>query len=154
MAETPTADSTPLLHLYLKDRDVPCPSCGYNLRDLATVNCPECGEHLVLRVNVAEPRQAAAIAGLITLMLGAGMNGMLLLYAAAMIVWNSMPGMWLNRFVLVNAGGFVVLGTAVFLWVKFWSHIRRIEAYRRWLLVFACALAALSDLIIFIKFID
>jgi hypothetical protein len=28
---------------YLARRDVPCPSCGYNLRGLRTGACPECG---------------------------------------------------------------------------------------------------------------
>jgi hypothetical protein len=28
---------------YLARRDVPCPSCGYNLRGLAEGTCPECG---------------------------------------------------------------------------------------------------------------
>lgn len=36
---------------YLADRDVPCPSCGYNLRNLAASNCPECGEPLEVRLT-------------------------------------------------------------------------------------------------------
>ncbi|MBX3315521.1 MAG: hypothetical protein KF902_01510 [Phycisphaeraceae bacterium] len=34
------------LATYLADRDVRCPSCGYNLRNLASSNCPQCGTSL------------------------------------------------------------------------------------------------------------
>ncbi len=33
---------------YLAQRDTPCPLCKYNLRDLATTECPECSEPLLL----------------------------------------------------------------------------------------------------------
>jgi rubrerythrin len=31
-----------LLAQYLKERDVPCPGCGYNLQGITTEKCPEC----------------------------------------------------------------------------------------------------------------
>lgn len=31
---------------YLRDRDVPCPSCGFNLRDHRDMTCPRCGLRL------------------------------------------------------------------------------------------------------------
>lgn len=40
---------------FLTERDVPCPACGYNLRGLASGNCPECRQPLVLSVALAEP---------------------------------------------------------------------------------------------------
>jgi hypothetical protein len=40
---------------YLRDRDEACPVCLYNLRDLQTDRCPECGMFLVLRVVAVEP---------------------------------------------------------------------------------------------------
>lgn len=36
---------------YLKGRSAPCPRCGYNLRDIPSAKCPECGEPLVLKVG-------------------------------------------------------------------------------------------------------
>ena len=60
------------LRAFLAGRDVECPGCGYNLRDLGGSRCPECGDELVLRVGLAEPRQGALIAGLIGLAAGAG----------------------------------------------------------------------------------
>ncbi len=41
---------------FLKGRDTPCPGCGYNLRDLRGVACPECGEELsVERIRYHRP---------------------------------------------------------------------------------------------------
>jgi hypothetical protein len=36
----------------LRDREVECPRCGYNLANLTRPVCPECRESLVLRVGV------------------------------------------------------------------------------------------------------
>jgi hypothetical protein len=33
---------------YLASRDVPCPDCAYNLRDLVFPRCPECGLQITL----------------------------------------------------------------------------------------------------------
>lgn len=40
---------------YLQGRDVPCPACGYNLRDLGGARCPECGRDLKPSVGTVEP---------------------------------------------------------------------------------------------------
>ncbi|MCH8165569.1 MAG: hypothetical protein IH889_08165 [Planctomycetes bacterium] len=40
-----------LLKALLAERDLPCPVCGYNLRAIASTNCPECGAKLDLRVG-------------------------------------------------------------------------------------------------------
>ena len=70
------------LTTFLAGRNAACPGCGYNLRDLQGTRRPECGDILVLRVGLVEPKQAAPIAGLIGLAAGAGLNGLLLLYIA------------------------------------------------------------------------
>ncbi len=54
-AEAVSADDQRLLE-FVQARDVPCPRCGYNLRDLAEAKCPECAERLELRVGAATPR--------------------------------------------------------------------------------------------------
>lgn len=41
-----------LLTHYLAGRDVPCPTCGYNLRDLRGDQCPECGHSLEVTIRV------------------------------------------------------------------------------------------------------
>jgi len=43
------------LALFLTGRDIDCPGCGYNLRDLGTEHCPECRHRLVLTVSLADP---------------------------------------------------------------------------------------------------
>ena len=37
--------SLPALH---HDRDIPCPNCRYNLRNLTSANCPECGQEITI----------------------------------------------------------------------------------------------------------
>lgn len=49
-------DVARLLSTFLHGRDVPCPLCGYNLRDLTRPECPECRHELQLTVGVTRPR--------------------------------------------------------------------------------------------------
>jgi len=39
---------------FLQDRDVNCPLCNYNLRNLSTPKCPECAEDLILKVGTRQ----------------------------------------------------------------------------------------------------
>lgn len=52
----PLAMDEAFLLSYLRDRDVMCPRCGYNLRDAHSAQCVECGAPIVLSVRDAEPR--------------------------------------------------------------------------------------------------
>ncbi|MCH8343570.1 MAG: hypothetical protein IH983_06245 [Planctomycetes bacterium] len=60
-----------LLKALLAERDLPCPVCGYNLRAIASSNCPECGAKLDLRVGSTDlqlgPWLAALFAGALPL---------------------------------------------------------------------------------------
>ncbi len=48
----PTEDrASAMLVTFLRERDVPCPRCSYNLRNLTKPICPECQEPLVLKVG-------------------------------------------------------------------------------------------------------
>ncbi len=47
---SPSSDERTLLASYLRDRDVPCPGCGYNLRGITTDRCPECSRAIALHV--------------------------------------------------------------------------------------------------------
>ena len=47
----PAGEGGELLLRFLDGRSVPCPKCGYDLRDLTRPVCPECGEELVLTVG-------------------------------------------------------------------------------------------------------
>lgn len=50
------SESVDLLLEFLRERDVPCPACGYNLRNLTRSQCPECRKELVLAVGLTKPR--------------------------------------------------------------------------------------------------
>ena len=146
-------DEAAMLRLFLTGRDVPCPQCDYNLRDLTGTRCPECGEELALRLQLGEPRQAAPIAGLVLLSAGAGLNGLLLIYLAAeLILYDRGGGGW-YRFAVLNGIGFAALGLCTVVWLKLWRKVRRLDAMQRWLAVAACGLATAVDLVCFIKFI-
>lgn len=41
---------------FLAGRSAPCPRCGYDLRDIKTAKCPECGEPLVLKIGSPRAR--------------------------------------------------------------------------------------------------
>ena len=78
----------PLLGEFLRGRDVPCPLCGYNLRDLTTPRCPECGRELRLSVGLVEPFLRAWIAATVASCACAGL-GVLFLY---IVVREGFPG--------------------------------------------------------------
>ena len=72
-----------LLQTFLHDRDVSCPNCAYNLRDLTSDRCPECGQQITLGVQLARPRLAQFIAGIAPLAMTVGFY--VLLFAMATI---------------------------------------------------------------------
>ena len=55
MADTQESDPGRLVE-FLQDRDVTCPLCGYNLRNLTESVCPECRHTLRLTVGVHHVR--------------------------------------------------------------------------------------------------
>jgi hypothetical protein len=98
------------------DRDEPCPACRYNLRLLRTDQCPECGEHLQLRVGLVEPRMRLWIAGLVGLAAGGGFSALLLIYVVIMVTLEGGRGLP-HEFVWVNAAGLLVEGLALTWWL-------------------------------------
>ena len=55
-ASPDTPNDTALLLAFVRERDVECPRCGYNLRNLTQPVCPECHELLILKVGVRKFR--------------------------------------------------------------------------------------------------
>lgn len=87
------------LATYLANRDVPCPSCGYNVRNLATSNCPECGLPLSVRLDIADPRTGQYLACVLALggaaavmMTILGLTIPFIVNAYTMTYWNT--GEW------------------------------------------------------------
>jgi hypothetical protein len=140
-----------LLRRFLAGRDVPCPRCEYNLRDLAGDRCPECGDVLVIRVNMSEPRLGALISGLVGLSAGAGLNGLLMVYGAAIALTRMSYG--LGQFFVCNGLEFVVAGLALWLWLRNWRRIRRLSSVLQWRWAAGCWLLTAANLLCFIVFI-
>jgi hypothetical protein len=59
---------------FLRDRDAECPQCGYNLRNLTSPRCPECGQALQLSVTLVEPYLRAWITLLVAMCAGTGLG--------------------------------------------------------------------------------
>jgi hypothetical protein len=71
---TQTHDNTQPLLEYLRERDVACPLCGYNLRGLSSARCPECGREVQLTVGLTEPFMRAWVVLASATFAGAGIG--------------------------------------------------------------------------------
>jgi hypothetical protein len=149
------APNAPRDHLraFVALRDVPCPSCNYNLRDLTGSLCPECGQHLELRVGLTEPRLGLWIAGLIGLAAGAGFNALLLIYIGLVIFrhgrMRGIPG----AFTVINSTGLIVMGSCLCAWLLFRGRIRRLSVKSRVGLAAAAWFLAILDVAVFEDYI-
>jgi hypothetical protein len=142
------------LRQFLAGRDVPCPMCEYNLRDLEGDRCPECGDQLTLEVNPVEPKQAAVITGLVLLAAGAGFNGLFLVWVAAFVLSKGGRGAVPAQIFYLNIGGFLIEALAIGVWVKQWKRIRRLPTFSRWALsICFCGFLTIADLAVFIKYV-
>jgi len=143
----PTAESE-FLRQFLRGRDIDCPGCGYNLRDLTGERCPECGQDIVLHLQLAEPRQAPLLTGLIGLSAGVGLNGLLVIYYVIVRFWMRF-GTPDPRFMWTILVGLAVHAVALAAWLRMWRRIRRIAAAPRWLFAVACCLLPVVDIVFF-----
>lgn len=144
------ADAAPagLLRAFLAGRDVSCPNCEYNLRDLAGDRCPECGLELALRIQLAEPRLAAFLAGLVGLSAGAGFNALIFLY------WLMITGRrgWRSNFetfIVVDLISLAVMAAATYAWLRSRRRLRTMSPAARWVLVAACWALTVASLLAF-----
>jgi hypothetical protein len=71
---------------FLRERDVFCPLCRYNLRGLTVPRCPECGRDLQLSVGVTEPFLRAWITLAVAACSGAGI-GILFAWLVITVGW-------------------------------------------------------------------
>lgn len=65
-------DADELCRAFLAGRDVPCPACGYNLRNTDVARCPECGGPLELAIATRRPRLGLYSAGVAAIALPLG----------------------------------------------------------------------------------
>lgn len=134
---------------FLRNRDAPCPSCGYNLRDLTATQCPECGAPLRLGLIPAPKHReiSALLAGLWTAF-GVGWFCWMITLVLV-IVEGRMPYIWgepeLTR---VLRGVLLYLMTSVFVapiaqWR--WRSLLRLSLGRRKAIAcVVCGLTAIS----------
>lgn len=150
MSRGTVAAADDMLTEYLAARDVGCPGCGYNLRGLTGRACPECAQALRLVVNLEEPRLGGWIAGMIGTAAGAGFNGLLVLYVAVMIAREGTGGLpWLGMFLGFNAGGVVLHGTLLALWIRKGRRFRRAAPTAKLLLIAGAWALSIADVIAF-----
>lgn len=128
-----------LLKLLLAARDIPCPVCGYNLRAIASTNCPECGAKLDLRVGSTDlklgPWLTALFAG--TLPLGIISFGLVIGLGAGDPI--------LFAVFFVGALAYIMLLTLVVRNRRaFWKQPRK----RQWWLAVCCAILSVVLLLV------
>jgi hypothetical protein len=139
---------------FLASRDVPCPSCDYNLRGLKGDVCPECSQRLVLRVGLAEPRQRAFVAAVVALAMGTGFQGLLFVYFLIRAALD--PSMFRDdglRFFCLTFVPFAIEGPALLTLIRRRRGFqRRSDRFKGWIVAGAWILT-LVGFVIFTFFI-
>jgi len=109
-------DSNELLVEFLRANDTPCPLCGYNLRQLTTATCPECGRPFQLGVESVSPFFAHYLGFLAPFIIVAGLG---FVFLCLIFAWGP-PGSW---------GIFIIIASRN--WTRFeLSEIIRIGSHR------------------------
>lgn len=115
-ARPPLADPDELLLAFLRGRDVECPRCGYNLRDLPRPECPECREGLLLTVG----RKRIPFGPLVAAVAPGIFSGICAALLVPFMIMGAPPAPW----ILAECFGWFSLGCAIVL-------CRRRERFQR-----------------------
>lgn len=108
----------------VKDRDMECPVCEYNVRNLTSPRCPECGTRLVLRLGLKEAGVKAWVAALVPLLLCAGIGCYIVVMLTLTRAWPSgkmLPVMTCFVLSILPAGG-TLLGRRRFYQCGGWTR--------------------------------
>ncbi len=143
-AEPPPADSDKLLLEYVRDRDAPCPLCGYNLRNLSTPTCPECREALSLAVGFRKLRIGWLLVTVVPGMFSGIAAAMLLIGLITSLFSPSGPAPW--PLWGVDAFGWLSAVSTLVLLKYRYPFLRQPQAFQRvWaVMAWAIHLAALA----------
>ena len=88
--------------MFLTDRDVPCPGCGYNLRGIAQARCPECERAVALCIDgtISLPRERTEAVVLLWFVLLATLAQIGLWFATG-VLFAGLPG-WIVAGTLIT----------------------------------------------------
>ena len=102
---------------FLAGRSVPCPRCGYDLRDIEAAKCPECAEPLVLKIGSPRARFGWLV---IAMAPGcfSGVAAMFVMIPVFVSIWQRLPsGQGAPWPVMVaDAFGFLSAGSVVLMY--------------------------------------
>lgn len=130
---------------FLRDRDVACPLCGYNLRGLYSDRCPECGRGVRLSVLLVEPYLCLWVSIAVGLGASAGI-GVFFAVILSQEGWPPSPLIWV-RVSLAYFLASIPLFVAVLLGRR--GFLRFDRALQRTLAVLSFVLLALGLLMFF-----
>lgn len=134
-APSPDAD---LLREFLRERDVACPNCSYNLRGLELDRCPECAQDIRLQVGLVEPRLVSYLTGLVGLAFGAGFYAIVLVWAGVYLLLYANHGYpSSDEFTMIAVGSLVSIG-CLLAWLRGRARLRRLTAGARAAAAAAC----------------
>jgi hypothetical protein len=106
------------LRAFLDQRDISCPCCSYNLRDLKFERCPECNQPLQLQVGLLHPRLAWFIAGLIGIGMNLGFCALILGWVLFILLFKRRSGIPPRSDLVPLALGTVAAALVLWLWVR------------------------------------
>ena len=115
-----------LLLEYLEANEPPCPVCGYNLRQLTTSTCPECGRQFTLEVGSASPYFGQYLAFLAPFIATTAIG---ILLACLIFLWGP-PKSW-GLFLIMLAGAVDVILLTYWYKKRTSFHRRTDDAKRR-----------------------
>ncbi|MEM9083588.1 MAG: hypothetical protein AAGB34_08335 [Planctomycetota bacterium] len=139
-----------LLNEVLRDRDVPCPVCRYNLRGLTASACPECGANLKAWVKPDSLRLGLWIVALVGLSGGFGFQATLVIWVAYLIVTE---GESLSSYMPeLNVAFFSspAMGIGILLLITLRAHVAKLKLWGRiWIAICAWLVSAIAALVFF-----
>ena len=112
-APAPSGTPDTLLPAFLASRDVPCPSCSYNLRGVQEPVCPECGHSLELGVSGLGRGRGYLLFLLLALAWVALAGGMNATRSVLSTIAEAEPNSWQTFQVFVSGGASIVSGSII-----------------------------------------
>lgn len=110
-----------LLVEMLRRRDVSCPVCRYNLRNLTGNVCPECGQTFTLRIGSVTPRFGILLLFLAPMLMMAGFT----LFIGVVVIIEGPPPALAWGIYLILASGFLEAVAAIVIYKKRSTFLRR-----------------------------